>query len=51
LVRLRASRNPNEIIEKQATFGERVADNTPYEVRLTIENIGGGDDWKAGSSS
>ena len=27
LVRLRASRNPNEIIEKEATFGERVADS------------------------
>jgi uncharacterized membrane protein len=26
LVRLRASRNPNDIIEKDATFGERVAD-------------------------
>src|SRR5215467_6807103 len=26
LVRLRASRNPNEIIEAEATFGERVAD-------------------------
>jgi CRP/FNR family transcriptional regulator, cyclic AMP receptor protein len=26
LVRLRASRNPNEIIEKEATFGERIAD-------------------------
>jgi len=26
LVRLRASRNPNEIIEKEATFGERLAD-------------------------
>ncbi len=26
LVRVRASRNPNEIIEKQATFGERIAD-------------------------
>jgi uncharacterized membrane protein len=26
LVRLRASRNPNEIIEQEATFGERVAD-------------------------
>ena len=26
LVRLRASRNPNELIEEQATFGERVAD-------------------------
>lgn len=27
LVRLRASRNPNEIIEKDATFGERIADS------------------------
>ena len=27
LVRLRASRNPNEVIEKEATFGERVADS------------------------
>jgi CRP/FNR family transcriptional regulator, cyclic AMP receptor protein len=27
LVRLRASRNPNEIIEKEATFGERIADS------------------------
>lgn len=27
LVRLRASRNANEIIEKEATFGERVADS------------------------
>lgn len=26
LVRLRANRNPNEMIEKEATFGERVAD-------------------------
>ena len=26
LVRLRASRNPNDIIQKDATFGERVAD-------------------------
>lgn len=26
LVRLRATRNPNEIIEEQATFGERLAD-------------------------
>ena len=26
LVRIRANRNPNEIIEKQATFGERIAD-------------------------
>jgi len=26
LVRIRANRNPNEIIEKEATFGERVAD-------------------------
>jgi uncharacterized membrane protein len=26
LVRLRATRNPNEVIEKEATFGERVAD-------------------------
>jgi CRP/FNR family transcriptional regulator, cyclic AMP receptor protein len=27
LVRLRANRNPNELIETQATFGERVADS------------------------
>jgi CRP/FNR family cyclic AMP-dependent transcriptional regulator len=27
LVRLRAMRNPNEVIEKKATFGERVADH------------------------
>jgi len=27
LVRLRASRNPNEVIEKEATFGERIADS------------------------
>jgi uncharacterized membrane protein len=27
LVRIRAARNPNEIIEEQATFGERVADS------------------------
>ena len=27
LVRLRASRNPNEVIEKEATFGERVSDS------------------------
>jgi uncharacterized membrane protein len=27
LVRVRASRNPNEVIEKQATFGNRVADS------------------------
>jgi len=26
LVRLRASRNPNEVIEEEATFGERIAD-------------------------
>jgi CRP/FNR family transcriptional regulator, cyclic AMP receptor protein len=26
LVRLRANRNPNEMIEKEATFGERIAD-------------------------
>ncbi|HLJ44754.1 MAG TPA: DUF1003 domain-containing protein [Bryobacteraceae bacterium] len=26
LVRLRASRNPNEVIESEATFGERIAD-------------------------
>jgi uncharacterized membrane protein len=26
LVRVRAARNPNEIIEKEATFGERIAD-------------------------
>jgi uncharacterized membrane protein len=26
LVRIRAARNPNEIIERQATFGERIAD-------------------------
>ncbi len=26
LVRVRASRNPNEIIEKESTFGERIAD-------------------------
>ncbi len=27
LVRVRASRNPNEMIEKEATFGERIADS------------------------
>ena len=27
LVRLRASRNPNEVIEEEATFGERIADS------------------------
>jgi uncharacterized membrane protein len=27
LVRVRASRNPNEVIEQEATFGERVADS------------------------
>jgi CRP/FNR family cyclic AMP-dependent transcriptional regulator len=27
LVRVRASRNPNEIIEQEATFGERIADS------------------------
>jgi uncharacterized membrane protein len=27
LVRVRASRNPNEVIEKDATFGERIADS------------------------
>src|SRR5882762_9150659 len=27
LVRLRAMRNPNEVIEKDATFGERIADH------------------------
>src|SRR5207245_11591252 len=27
LVRVRANRNPNEIIEKNPTFGERIADN------------------------
>ena len=26
LVRLRANRHPNEVIEKDATFGERIAD-------------------------
>ena len=26
LVRVRAHRNPNELIEEQATFGERIAD-------------------------
>src|SRR5262249_18519315 len=26
LVRLRASRNPNEVIEEEATFGEKIAD-------------------------
>ena len=26
LVRLRATRNPNEVIEEEATFGERIAD-------------------------
>jgi uncharacterized membrane protein len=30
LVRLRASRNANEIIEQQATFGERVADQVAH---------------------
>src|SRR5712672_1431846 len=27
LVRVRANRNPNEVIEKEATFGERIADS------------------------
>ncbi|GAC1632325.1 MAG: hypothetical protein NVS9B14_05400 [Candidatus Acidiferrum sp.] len=27
LVRIRANRNPNELIEKEATFGERIADS------------------------
>ena len=27
LVRLRAARNPNDVIEEKATFGERIADN------------------------
>ncbi len=27
LIRVRAYRNPNEVIEKQATFGERIADS------------------------
>src|SRR5581483_6841583 len=27
LVRLRASRNPNEVIEEEATLGERIADS------------------------
>ena len=27
LVRLRAMRNPNEVIEREATFGERIADS------------------------
>ena len=27
LVRLRASRNPNEMIEEETTFGERIADD------------------------
>ena len=27
LVRIRASRNPNELIEKETTFGERIADS------------------------
>lgn len=26
LIKLRASRNPNEVIEREATFGERIAD-------------------------
>jgi CRP/FNR family transcriptional regulator, cyclic AMP receptor protein len=30
LVRLRASRNPNEVIEKEATFPERVADSVAH---------------------
>ena len=30
LVRLRASRNANEIIEKEATFGERIADQVAH---------------------
>jgi CRP-like cAMP-binding protein len=33
LVRLRASRNPNEVIEKEATLGERIAD--------TVARLGG----------
>jgi CRP-like cAMP-binding protein len=32
LVRVRASRNPNEVIEKQATFGERIADRVASSV-------------------
>jgi uncharacterized membrane protein len=30
LVRVRASRNPNEVIEEDETFGERVADNVAH---------------------
>jgi CRP/FNR family transcriptional regulator, cyclic AMP receptor protein len=30
LVRLRAARNPNEVIEEDATFGERVADSVAH---------------------
>jgi uncharacterized membrane protein len=30
LVRVRASRNPNEVIEKQATLGERIADSVAH---------------------
>ena len=30
LVRIRANRNPNEVIEKEATFGERVADSVAH---------------------
>src|SRR5450755_2026480 len=30
LVRLRASRNPNEVIEEDATFGERLADDVAH---------------------
>jgi CRP/FNR family transcriptional regulator, cyclic AMP receptor protein len=33
LVRVRASRNPNEVIEREATFGERIAD--------TVAGLGG----------
>jgi len=30
LVRLRATRNPNEVIEQKATFGERIADSVAH---------------------
>jgi CRP/FNR family transcriptional regulator, cyclic AMP receptor protein len=30
LVRIRANRNPNEVIEKEATFGERIADSVAH---------------------
>src|SRR5260221_494135 len=46
LVRVRASRNPNEMIEKEATFGERIADSCYLEMimsRLSWGKVGDGE--------